>query len=132
MKESKWARGKGFIYLDFAVPRRPNTDELSLLAGYDYEAKIRKAISVVLEIDKLMNLNIENPAVILRTGTGHIKPTSRAIYHYCGIVCASIIQEMVGPTEHSLDHFLKLLHVGWVLVYLRFKGHKCAASRRRW
>lgn len=48
------------LYLAFAIPRRPNIDELALLAGFDHEAEIRKAISVVREIDKLMDPNIDN------------------------------------------------------------------------
>lgn len=111
------------LYLAFAIPRRPNIDELALLAGFDQEAEIRKAISVVLEIDMIMDLNADN----LRQD-----PLDRYWpYQCCGSVCICVHH----PGDDRADGALPIipwklcrLELSWGLVYLSFKGHECRLS----
>lgn len=52
------------LYLAFRFRILPfslgKVDGLALTVGFDHEAELRKAVSVVLEIDKLIDLNIDN------------------------------------------------------------------------
>lgn len=83
------------LYLAFAIPRRPNIDELALLAGFDHEAGIRKAISVVLEIDRIMDLNIDNPR---RDPLDRYWP-----YQCCGSVCICFHHPGVDRADGALS-----------------------------
>lgn len=102
------------LYLAFAIPVWPlsltNIDELAFPVRFDHEAEIRLAISVVLEIDRLLDLHIND----LRT-LDRYWPYQDGVKGYLSFLRQRLymrppFQEVIGPMEHSTDYSMETLH----------------------
>ena len=103
------------LYLAFPYRMLPfslsNVDGLALPVGFDHEAELRKAVSVVLKIDKLIDLNIDNlhPSLVDR-----FWPYPDGVKSYISMLRKRLymrpaFQEIIRPLDHSPDYSLEPL-----------------------
>lgn len=103
------------LYLAFPFRMLPfslgKVDGLALPVGFDHEAELRKAVSVVLEIDKSIDLNIDN---LRSSRVDRFWSYPDGAKSYISILRKRLymrpaFQEMVRPLDHSPDYSLETL-----------------------
>lgn len=103
------------LYLAFPFRMLPfslgKVDGLALPVGFDHEAELRKAVSVVLEIDKSIDLDMDN---LRSSRVDRFWPYPDGAKSYISMLRRRLymrpaFQEMVRPLDHSPDYSLETL-----------------------